>query len=269
MHQPPRPVGYSPFGPGTMVFVSQKRINWNADEIILVAAVVMTNDWKGFDERSDSARRLSALLRRAPFHPLSDRGEKFRNPNGVARKSYDIATSHPDYLGVRTNGSHIDGLVLEQFLSAPGRMLTIARAIESAIVTGRSTDAVMLDEEDDVDPDASAAEGRLLLALHRRYERDPKLRKRKLDSVTKAGLPIACEACHFDFEATYGERGAGYIEVHHVTPLHSTGATVTKLNDLALLCSNCHRMIHRSRPWITPSQLRFVLAYPNGRPERG
>lgn len=224
-----------------------------------MAAEVASNDWKGFDERSASAERLSRLLHQAPFHPLSERGEKFRNPNGVARKSYDIATRHPDYRGVPTNGSHIDGQVLEQFLADPHGMQTVAHAIEMAILSEELIDAVAFDEEDDVDLDASAAEGRLLLAMHRRYERDPKLRARKLSAVVKAGIPIACEACHFDFEATYGKRGEGYIEVHHVTPLHSTGTTVTKLADLALLCSNCHRMIHRSRPWITPSQLRFVL----------
>jgi 5-methylcytosine-specific restriction protein A len=240
--------------------VTAKRINWTADEVTLVAAEVMQNGWRGFDERSESAARLSDVLRRAPFHPVADRGDKFRNPNGVARKSYDIATRHPSYTGVQTNGSRIDGEVLQEFLADPEGMLTIAEALEAAIVNERPSDYIAMTEEDEGEDEASAPEGRLVLALHRRYERDPRLRERKLNSVRKAGLPIACEACRFDFEATYGERGRGYIEVHHVTPLHSSGATITTLDDLALLCSNCHRMIHRSRPWINPSQLRFILS---------
>ncbi|MEV4457357.1 HNH endonuclease [Microbispora sp. NPDC049633] len=63
----------------------------------------------------------------------------------------------------------------------------------------------------------------------------------------------------FDFEHTYGPRGAGYIECHHIVPLHVSGPVTTKLDDLALVCSNCHRMIHRSAPWLTPSELRKLV----------
>lgn len=48
-------------------------------------------------------------------------------------------------------------------------------------------------------------------------------------------------------EAIYGELGTGYIEAHHKVPvaLIEEGET-TKLSDLAALCANCHRMIHRN-----------------------
>ncbi|MEU6849010.1 HNH endonuclease [Actinacidiphila alni] len=42
-------------------------------------------------------------------------------------------------------------------------------------------------------------------------------------------------------------------------PLHAAGEGTTKLSDLALICSNCHRMIHRSAPWPTPTELRALL----------
>ncbi|WP_405140686.1 HNH endonuclease [Sphaerisporangium sp. NBC_01403] len=51
-----------------------------------------------------------------------------------------------------------------------------------------------------------------------------------------------------DFERPYGDCGAGYIECHHVIPLHQAGEGLTKLADLALICANCHRMIHRRTP---------------------
>ncbi|MFE3370907.1 HNH endonuclease [Streptomyces sp. NPDC059173] len=47
------------------------------------------------------------------------------------------------------------------------------------------------------------------------------------------------------------------MECHHVVPLHEAGEGRTKLNDLALICANCHRMIHRCAPWPTPDKLRF------------
>lgn len=239
--------------------MADKRINWTPDEVMLVAVEVRANGWKAFDDRSEAAQRLSALLRAAPFHPVADRGEKFRNPSGVARKSSDIATRHPDYQGVPTNGSKVDREVLAHFLDDPDSAVAHANAIEVAIKSGLAAELVLEAEEDDVDEDAAAVEGRLLLSLHRKRERNPKLRAQKLRAVHKAGAPIACEVCHFDFGKTYGQIGEGYIEVHHVVPLHASGPTITKLADLALLCSNCHRMIHRVRPWLTPVQLRTRL----------
>jgi 5-methylcytosine-specific restriction protein A len=57
----------------------------------------------------------------------------------------------------------------------------------------------------DLDPvDLPAAEGGVALRAHLRRERDPKLRRRKLDHTKRRGLPIACEACRFDFGQTYG-----------------------------------------------------------------
>jgi hypothetical protein len=34
---------------------------------------------------------------------------------------------------------------------------------------------------------------------------------------------------------------------------------LTRLSDLALLCSNCHRMVHRRRPWLRLGQLTSLL----------
>ncbi|MFE3960269.1 HNH endonuclease [Nocardia sp. NPDC059091] len=46
--------------------------------------------------------------------------------------------------------------------------------------------------------------------------------------------------CGFDFEATYGIGGKGYVECHHVVPLHISGETRNSTADLILLCANCH-----------------------------
>lgn len=62
-----------------------------------------------------------------------------------------------------------------------------------------------------------------------------------------------------DFGYVYGTRGLNYIECHHRTPLHVTGETQTKLSDLALLCSNCHRMIHRTEQWLTVEELKRIV----------
>ena len=78
---------------------------------------------------------------------------------------------------------------------------------------------------------------------HRRIERNPKAAK-----LAKKGRPAICEACSFQFSATYGELGEGYIEAHHLRPLSSLNegeSVLYNASDFALLCANCHRMIHR------------------------
>jgi len=45
--------------------------------------------------------------------------------------------------------------------------------------------------------------------------------------------------------------------LHRVPPRDQPGQRIT-LNDLRLLCANCHRMLHR--PWITVGALRQLLS---------
>jgi 5-methylcytosine-specific restriction protein A len=111
----------------------------------------------------------------------------------------------------------------------------------------------------DVDDHPGAEEGGVLLGVHLRRERDPKLKRDKIEDTKRRGVAIACDACGFDFHRTYGERGFEYIECHHRTPLGVTGKVRTQLADLALICSNCHRMIHRRQEWITVEELRLLI----------
>ena len=55
---------------------------------------------------------------------------------------------------------------------------------------------------------------------------------------------ILCECCKFDFIKAYGEIGTRFIECHHKIHLR-LGERITELEDLALVCSNCHRMLHK------------------------
>jgi 5-methylcytosine-specific restriction enzyme A len=231
------------------------RLRWTADEVILAAALAQENGWKGLRASDPEVRDLSELLRQVSVHPESDRDPDFRNPNSVARKTWDVATIHPTYEGRPTRGGKTDAVVVRRFVADPDGMAASAAALRRSLERGLLGEADMAAVDE-----LEAPEGRLLYAMHRRRERDPRLRQHKIDQVTQAGGALCCEACGFDFGATYGDRGRGYIEVHHVRPLHDSGPTRTRLADLALLCANCHRMIHRTRPWLTPCGLREVIA---------
>lgn len=85
------------------------------------------------------------------------------------------------------------------------------------------------------------------LVVHR--SRESRLREAKLAASQKSsGGRLRCEVpgCGFDFQEVYGAPGEGYAHVHHVDPLAERSApTKTRLSDLAVVCANCHAMIHR------------------------
>ena len=71
---------------------------------------------------------------------------------------------------------------------------------------------------------------------------------------------LECEVCGFDFKEKYGELGEGFAECHHTIPVSKLKKQQrTKLTDLAILCANCHRMIHRSKPMLTIDKLKEQL----------
>ena len=97
------------------------------------------------------------------------------------------------------------------------------------------------------------------LVSHYRIDRNRKMRIAKVSIFEKAYGRIFCENCTFDFEAKYGERGKGFIEVHHALPLAAIlPNTITSLSDLMLLCANCHRMVHWKQPFLDVATLKGI-----------
>lgn len=89
------------------------------------------------------------------------------------------------------------------------------------------------------------------------YERNPEARKECI-----AHYGYKCQACGFDFEKIYGERGKGFIHVHHIVPLSKIGESykVKPTKDLIPVCPNCHAMIHRDKEnTLTVEKLKDIL----------
>ena len=108
--------------------------------------------------------------------------------------------------------------------------------------------------------DEEADEGRAVLKKHLSHERNTRIVKLKKKKAFEETGCLKCEVCDFDFFEIYGDLGSGFIECHHLVPLSkSSGNTKTKLSDLSLLCSNCHRMIHNKNPILTIKELREIM----------
>ncbi|MFF1696632.1 HNH endonuclease [Streptomyces sp. NPDC058257] len=239
------------------------RIDWTRDELLLACALVMQNDWHELRQGDADVLELSDLLRSLPTNQDSAASDpRFRSPNSVSRKTTDIATAHPSYAGAATRGGRPTRAVVSDFLAHPAEMMATAEAIRLGIGSGELHRIPPQPDEAGDDEETTAREGRLLArwALYR--ERDPGLRNRKIQQARRRGQAIQCAVCSFDFKRFYGAVGEDYIEVHHTLPLHVSGPTQTKLDDLAFLCANCHRMCHKSfrgESWRTPDALRAMI----------
>ncbi|MER6999861.1 HNH endonuclease [Streptomyces sp. NPDC000410] len=240
---------------------------WTWDELLLACALVVKNGWRELRESDQAVSELSDLLRSLPLHEgMARELPKYRSIGSVSRKTTDLATNHPAYTGKPTRGGRLDRQVIQAFVEREAEMLQAAQALEDGIGSGQL--ALVPEQPDEIAEDGSTAlEGRLLARWAIFRERNPRLRKRKIDQARNRGVPLTCEVCAFDFNAVYGRLGEGYIEVHHVLPLHISGPRETKLEDLAFLCANCHRMCHtshRGASWRTPDALRAEMAKAGG-----
>lgn len=114
---------------------------------------------------------------------------------------------------------------------------------------------IELTQEDD-----EFSEGKVLLKTHLTRERNNILiNKAKKVFLEKHGK-LYCEVCGFNFEEKYGDLGKDFIEAHHVKAVSSMKEDEkTKLEDLVMVCSNCHSMIHRRKPWLNKNQLKKLL----------
>lgn len=110
--------------------------------------------------------------------------------------------------------------------------------------------------------DESFPEGKKKLRLHIFRERNAKvIREAKEKFKRNHDGKVYCEVCDFDYSVKYGTLGEGYIEGHHIIPVSELNEnSTTKVEDIILVCADCHRMLHRRRPWISKDELKQILS---------
>lgn len=230
---------------------AQRNPAWQYDELVLALDLYLR---RGQPPTSDpEVVALSGLLNRLPIHEDRPDATRFRNPNGVHMKLANWKRLDPNYPGAGlTGGGHREEEVWHRFANDPQ---ALAAAVERITATADGNAPTLLAEEDEDE----AVEGRILFRLHRVRERDPSLVKRKKAAAQRRGGRLACEVCNIDFARTYGPLGEGFIECHHTLPLATAGTRTTALDDLALVCPNCHRMLHRSHEPLSIAGLRAIV----------
>jgi hypothetical protein len=133
----------------------------------------------------------------------------------------------------------------------------IGRPLVFAAISGVAPSPQAVAASRKSDQEYEALEGNRRLVKHFRQERDPGLVKRKKSSskVTNGGL--VCEGCSTNSKDAYPGLKNDPWEVHHRLPLSGNKKpTTTKLKDLAILCPNCHRSIHRTRPMLSVQRFK-------------
>jgi 5-methylcytosine-specific restriction enzyme A len=232
-----------------------KNPDWTRDELILALDLYMRAGRRQLKAQDSRVVELSQLLQLLPIHPFAVRSPQFRNPQGVSMKLGNFSALDPrhDGTGLQQGGKG-DREVWDYFFNRGHELAEIATTIRKSVEL--SFTEVAYDNPDDF-----AYEGTIVLRLHKARERNTSLIMKKKAQALKSTGKLACEVCGFDFEKVYGSIGIGFIECHHLIPLESIIVEhVTRLSDLALVCANCHRMLHSRNPVLTLGELREVLS---------
>lgn len=88
------------------------------------------------------------------------------------------------------------------------------------------------------------------------YERNPIARRRCIEAHG-----TSCCICGLNFEERYGPAAAGFIHVHHLTPISRIGVEyeIDPVADLRPVCPNCHAVIHLRNPPYSIEEAKAML----------
>ena len=231
---------------------------WTRDELLLTLDFYHNNFPKIPEKNSAPISSLSKTLRNIQKTLNKNIDSTYRNENSVYMKLMNFHHINPEFTGKGLQSvSKLDRDIFEEFINKKDELLEISRKIQE-IVNSSDYDPMVNEIIDD--DDYEGREGKLLTRVHKYRERDSKIVKKKKEQVLKNTGKLECNGCGFNFSVNYGERGEGFIECHHIKPVSKIEKNEkTKLVDLILLCSNCHRMVHRKKPWLNLEDLTKII----------
>lgn len=221
---------------------SRRNPPWEYDELVLALDVYFREPRARQSKSHPAVSDLSDAVRALPLPIERPDPERFRNVNSVFMKLQNFKAVDPEYTadgraGLGAGATQRERTLFERYSTRQDELQALARQIRDRVEEGG--EALPSTPEDG---EEGKVEGRLLYRVHKTRERGRGEEKKR--AVLRATGRLECEVCGFDFLLTYGERGRGFAECHHTLPL-SDGTRTTYLRDLAIVCANCHRMLHR------------------------
>ena len=237
--------------------IAKRNPVWARDELILALDLYLRFRASPPGKDSEEVKELSNFLNKLGRVLGQIDAGTYRNENGVYMKMMNFRRWDSQYtadgkVGL-ARGNKDEEVVWAEFSSDATHLAAVVNAIRLAVEQHADDGELSGTDEPDF---KEAEEGRVLTRLHRVRERSRKLVEECKKSALKKHGRLFCEACGFDFSMKYGVAGAGLIDVHHTKPVHTlVEGDKTKLEDLAMLCSNCHRVVHSSRKWLTVAQV--------------
>jgi 5-methylcytosine-specific restriction protein A len=195
-------------------------------------------------------------------HPyLDDHWDDDRSDQALYVKARFEALLDPEKDGVLPLSSLKDGPLglVNWRTQASGISIAPTAAVElerrwSTFLEKRGQSPMAIPEE--ISTPALYFEGASRTVAVNAYERDPRARKACI-----AHYGTTCCICGLDFGLVYGERGRGFIHVHHLVPLAKIGKgyVVDPVKDLRPVCPNCHAMLHRGTEVLSVEDLKKTM----------
>lgn len=218
--------------------------DWTREEVIL--ALNLFNELKGVipSPNNEYVIALSDELRSLPYHQEASKVASFRNPVGVTFKLQNLRQVASGKGLAHT--ARADKEVWNDFGDDPAAVAEAAARIRSGLKI-----AQVSSQPDD---EFEFNEGRAVTEAHKRIERNKSIRKKLLKN-RKEEEKLHCEICKCNGLNIDENLRESIFEAHHKKPIAQTGEIKTKLSDMALLCANCHRLVHRlisnKKQWIS------------------
>jgi len=238
-----------------------KNPKWNRDELILTLDLYFQLEPGQIHNRNPKVIELSKILNELPIHKDTDRNLKFRNPNGVGLKLSNFLSIDPNYKGKGMERfSKLDEEIFWEFVDKKEELKRLAIKIKEIATKKNMVNKLYRIPDEEDDGLLQVKEGRVMYKLHKVIERDKRIVKKKKEFELEKKGKLQCEVCNFDFKEFYGEIGEGFIECHHIEPISTKDFDKpTKLEDLAIVCSNCHRMLHKKLDTLSIEELKKII----------
>jgi len=213
--------------------------DWTEEELILVIEFLDRHGARVPDVSDPEIVALSDKLRSLPIHAPITRLPAFRSPNSIRLKCFNLLANEPGLYAAK-NLVATNAEIWRRHWGRRALLLSRASMIASSADELLATSAPFED-------DGEFLEGGIVLRAHRMRERNSGLRPALLKRCMRERGRLECKSCDIDETAfaSAGVAARSVFEMHHLHPLRHRGKKAkTSLNDVVLLCANCHRLIH-------------------------